>query len=400
MEDKKYYSITTKRFALRCSHPDWLIETQKLYNELLLFYYRIYLKQKEIHALNSQQTMRELERLTVIGRDRQPVKYSLEEQFKGITIPLYFRRAAINAAIAAGKSYMSRKEQPEETKAFHKAVTYYKGMYQNLSEQEITLKVWNGENWKWLRCGIYGNRFPQNGEPMSPSVVLLGKQCKLHVPVKEPVLDGRKVKERMAGEPRIAVIQIMGGEAAALCMIMDDRGNQAAVRFFGGGREYACRCERIWKKIKKAQQSMGKQETGYPNRRHWQKLKNINEYFSNSITRQVINYIEEQSAEIIVIPKYEKNYTKIVLASVPNWSPLHLVNQIKEQLLYKAWRAGIPVIDVNADHTSDHCAKCGAAIHRKQAHYLCENGHQGNYYMNAALNQGRKCLKSFGKQVP
>lgn len=399
MEDKRYYSITTKRFALRCNHQDWLVKTQKLYNEILLFYYQIYLKQEEVHALNSQQAMRVLEQLTVTGRDRQPVKYFLEEQFKGIKIPQYFRRSAINAAIAAGKSYLTREEQLEETMAFCKAVTYYKGMYRDLNEQEVTLKVWNGEKWQWVCCSIYGNKFPVDAEILSPSVVLREKQCKLHVPVKEPVSDGRKVKKRMEGDPRIAVVQITGSDAVAICMILDHQGNQVSVRFFKGGREYADRCERIWKKIKKAQQSMGCQKIGYPNKRHWQKLKNIKEFFSNSISRQVINYIEKQNAEIIVIPKYERNYTRMVLAAVPNWSPLRLSNQIKEQLLYKAWKTGIPMIDVNANHTSDCCAKCGAAIHRKQDQYLCENGHQGNYYMNAALNQGRKCLKSFGKQV-
>ena len=55
------------------------------------------------------EALRTLEKLTIPGRDRQPVQYPLPWQ----KVPLYFRRAAINSAIAAASSYLSREKQKE-----------------------------------------------------------------------------------------------------------------------------------------------------------------------------------------------------------------------------------------------------------------------------------------------
>ena len=41
------------------------------------------------------------------------------------------------------------------------------------------------------------------------------------------------------------------------------------------------------------------------------------------------------------------------------------------------------------------CAICGGKVRRKGNEFLCENGHQGNRFLNDARNLGRKCQDSF-----
>ena len=137
MSDKLYYSITTRKFILRTSHNGWLLATRKLYNEVL--YFRLFLEHADLHEMGNQRAMRELERMTVAGRDKQPVAYPLPYQ----GFPLYFRRAAINAALAAGRSYLARDKQVFPSETFSASINLYKANYTILDSHSITMKVWN-----------------------------------------------------------------------------------------------------------------------------------------------------------------------------------------------------------------------------------------------------------------
>ena len=138
-----------------------------------------------------------------MGRDKQVPQNPLPWE----KVPLYFRRAAINSAIAAAKSHISRQKSIPGRKAekLHSAVTYYKGMYRDFSHKEITLKVWTGEQWKWMRCRLYGREFPAEAELMSPSVTFEKKYLMLHVPVKEFTADTATVKQRNPGRAEESV---------------------------------------------------------------------------------------------------------------------------------------------------------------------------------------------------
>ena len=139
MAEKNYYSMTTKRFTLRTAHNGWLSATRKFYNDVLYFYYKLFLEHPEFYSLTNQKAMRALECLSIVGRDKKPVANPLP--WEGV--PLYFRRAAINSALAAGKSYLSREEQTCPSQEFSSGITLYKGMYKDLDSHSIRVKVWN-----------------------------------------------------------------------------------------------------------------------------------------------------------------------------------------------------------------------------------------------------------------
>ena len=104
MQKFPYYAITVRRYNVLFRHTDWLKKTQE--------------------------ALRILEILTIVGRDKQPVP-----------TPLYFRRAAINTATAAAKSYLARVTQEHPTEKFTESVTFYKGMYRDFQDNTISLKL-------------------------------------------------------------------------------------------------------------------------------------------------------------------------------------------------------------------------------------------------------------------
>ena len=394
------YSITTRRLRLCCGHPEWLRKTQDFYNEIESFYYDLLLAHEELGELGSQKTLRALEVLTIMGRDKQVPQNPLPWE----KVPLYFRRAAINSAIAAAKSHISRQKSIPGRKAekLHSAVTYYKGMYRDFSHKEITLKVWTGEQWKWMRCRLYGREFPAEAELMSPSVTFEKKYLMLHVPVKEFTADTATVKQRIQEGRKICAIQFTNGDVFAVGTVCDGTGKETDVKFWGGGKEYTHRCDQIRKKIEKARKSLGGEKQPGENRKYWMHLKHLSEHYAHEISSQIIGFCLEKQVSLIVLPKYKKEYTDYVLIGSGNWSTMHLSSGIRSNLPYKAWKNGILVIETYAKGISETCSVCGAPVktaNRKTDEYTCENGHRGSRSLNSARNLSHKCILQFGKQV-
>lgn len=400
MSTKQGYSITTRRLRLRCRHPEWLQKTQDFYNEIAFFYYELLLKHTELWSLNSQKTLRELELLSLPGREKRVVERPLPWE----KVPLYFRRAAANTGIAAAKSYLARQEinPGRMAERLEAAVVYYKGMYRDFFSAEITLKVWDGNGWQWMRCRLYGQEFPENAQIMSPSVVFEYKFVMLHVPVKETIADMTGVKQRFADNRNFCSIQFTNGEAFAVGSVSNINGQELAVKFWNGGKEYTHHCKRIYEKIQKSEQSMGTSKDERPNQKYWMHLKHLAEHYAHEVSAGIVAFCKEHDAAVIVLPKYDKEYTRHVMFGSGDWSPMHLSVRIRQFLSYKAWKAGIIVIDVNARGISSVCARCGGKVadyDEKKIEYFCADGHRGNRYLNAARNLGKKYLVQFGKHV-
>ena len=43
MEKTRYYAITVRKFSVLSRHLEWMEKTQTLYNEVLAFYYNLFL---------------------------------------------------------------------------------------------------------------------------------------------------------------------------------------------------------------------------------------------------------------------------------------------------------------------------------------------------------------------
>lgn len=65
MEKTTGFCTRTFRFRLYCNQEEWLLQTKKIYNEVLQFYYEILLQEQELKAGNTMELMRQLEILSV-----------------------------------------------------------------------------------------------------------------------------------------------------------------------------------------------------------------------------------------------------------------------------------------------------------------------------------------------
>lgn len=400
MEGKQCYSITTYRLRLCCRHPEWLSRTQELYNEIEQFYYDLLLKNPQFRELNSQQTLRELEILSIPGRGGRTPSVPLPWE----KVPVYFRRSAANAGIAAAKSHFARSEaKPERTAAaLNSAVTYYKGMYRDFSSSEITLKVYDGEKWKWMRCRLYGKELPGEGQILSPSVVFEYKYIMLHVPVKEFGGDSRTVSERISANQNICAIQFTNSDAFAVGTVLNAAGEELAVKFWGGGRDYTHCCSEIMKKIEKSDAALGKDHSEARNQKYWMRLKSLVDTRAHQISADIVRFCREKEVSLIVFPKYSEGYASRESKESGEWNPIYLNGRIRQYITYKAWREGIATLEVQTKAIRSVCARCGGnvvAVDETTNEYQCENGHQGSSYLNSARNLGKKCLIKFGKQI-
>jgi hypothetical protein len=318
-------------------------------------------------------------------------------------IPLYFRRAAANEGIASAKSYLSRFAQDEKigrAEKLNAAVTYYKGMYQDFSAKEITLRVWTGDTWTWMHCRLSGRDFPENARLMSPSVVFEYKYDMLHVPVRQNNENTATVRQRMQAGCRILCIQFTNSDAFAVGVVLDGTGQEIAVKFWKGGKEYSHHCRKLLEKIQKSQEATGGRQTGRVDQKYWMHLKHLSEHYGHQVTSQILRFAVEQDVSVIVLPRYNQEYSRNVMKGSGNWGPLHLSTRIRQYLDYKAWKNGIIVIEAHATGISTNCARCGAEIIRTDTRTelcCCANGHQTNRYLNAVRNLGKKCLTQFGR---
>ena len=65
MEKIPYYAITVRRYNILFRHTEWFHQTQALYNEVLLFYYQLYLETFPDEQPGTQEALRILEKLTI-----------------------------------------------------------------------------------------------------------------------------------------------------------------------------------------------------------------------------------------------------------------------------------------------------------------------------------------------
>lgn len=412
---KTGYSIRTWKKRLFCQHQDWLEKTEAYYGEVLNFYYGLLKQQQNLWNNSLFQIQRELEILTVAGRDGRQPEYPLPF----VKVPVYFRRSAINKAAMAVKSCAARadcqipvdnsevlkKDAQEDEGAdimqfpdkIQGTVTFFKGIYRNISDLSIQLKLWNGEKWCWTECTLSGRGFPEDGMLMSPVLVREKKRYMLHIPIKQENDDARNAKERMAAGERICSVRFTNTDTFAMCCILQGDGSLAAVQTCRGGDAYCHHCRQLLSKIDKSRVYTDKDNSPKPNKKYYTHLKNLSEHYAHQVSSEIVDFCKKQNTGIIVLPIYDEDLSRMALYKSGNFSPLHLSNRIRSFLKYKAWAQGILVLELRAEGIGKTCAVCGGEVKQKGKIFQCENGHEGNRYLNDARNLGLRCQENFRK---
>ena len=395
---KAGYSILTWKKRIFCPEQKLLEFTEIYYREITDFYFKLLKGRESLWNKGILELQGELERMTIAGRDGRVPQCPLPYE----KIPVYFRRSAMNKAAAALKSALAMQKENEEIifpENLQSSVTFFKGMYRNLTDSEIELKLWNGKKWVWTKCTLSGRDFPKDGLLLSPALYKDGKRYMLHIPVKQENTDARTSKERMAAGVNICSVRFTNTDVFAMCCILDKNGRQLGVHSCRGGASYRHHCRELMEKVEKSKVYTDTDHSSQPNKKYYMHLKHLSEHYAHQVSREIVDFCKENEAGVVILPSYNEEYSKMVMYKSGNFSPLHLSNKIRDCLSYKAWAEGILILEVKVDTCGNYCSICGAPIKKKGKMFYCENGHEGNRFLNDARQLGRKCQESFQRNM-
>ena len=421
------YAITTYKIQLNYKHLDWFKQTQSLFDAVLAFYYKLLEKQPEALSLTNQNLLRHLELQTIKQRDGTPPETPLPFE----KIPLYFRRAAINAAISMYRSYVGKLKawqegpiksgKPSPPKCLHMSMLYYKGMYKDFDEKSILLKLNTGKTWAWVKHRYTGRPFPENAERMSPTIVIKKKKVMLHIPVKEIVEDSRTAKERVQQNEKFVAVALTGSDSLAVCTTIEADGRATAPYFIKGGKELAHRRKLLLGYTKRG---APKNESSYgqtvgndalvipqehrPNKKFYDKITRLTDHYAHEVSRKIVDYAIKQGAKLIVLPELKESFNQTKKAYLGKTPYDFIGRRIARYVQYKAWQQGLVAMTSKPYYASTRCYHCDAPIAKHNTEYqnpspnfyggknfVCKEGHRGSTALNSARNLGKGFYERF-----
>jgi len=132
-------------------------------------------------------------------------------------------------------------------------------------------------------------------------------------------------------------------------------------------------------------------------KRHLKKIsgreKRFQKYINHQISKQIVKFAVQSNSSIALedltnirkTTKHRKNYKRIFHC----WAFF----QLRQYILYKAQRAGIPIIFINPAYTSQICSSCGKKGIRNGQNFHCNHcSFQANADFNASLNIQRAAI--------
>lgn len=421
MEKATGFRTITYCFRLYCEQETWLLETQKIYNSVLKFYYSILKQEQGLKELNKQRVMRQLEIMSIGTKGGEELQYPMPFE----KVPLYFRRAAINDAIRLYRSYDTGKEKGKNpAEEFAACPVYYKGMYKEFTEHSVTLKLFDGERWNWVTCGIdtCGRSFPDAESMLSPILKIEGKRTMLHVPVRQEVADIRTVGERLNAKENICAVAFPSSDCMAVLVVLSPEGEFLESYFIRGGKELAHRRNLLQQRIEKNRQCMGyglkkggtasakeQRESmvfNEENKALKEKMYHMTDDAAHKVSREIVNFCKVRNIGILVVPNYKQSLNLNQIGFIPangyEWLGRRIISYVK----YKSFGEGIVTATVSTKDIASRCYLCGEKVKKYNKdfrpgtnyyggkNFVCPNGHQGNSYFNSAMNIGRNFLKS------
>jgi putative transposase len=383
------HATTTRRQPLqyRPGVSEWCSTTQQLFNAVAAFYFTVLDAHPGVLDLPATDALTALERLThQTAANPHPVMPLSEIADQ---VPARFRRAAIHAALGAMRSFQThltrwqrakakaeakgkrcRARPPVPPRSWNRSVILYAGMWKGAVAGRITLKLYDGQTWRWVRFRIGGRRVSdERWEPGSPQLVRHGARWWLHVPLTRPMPWPERVATQLVAEPPplLCAVDLNINDALAVCTVQRADGTVIASRFLRGGDELHGRRKSLLGRIARNRRKTEILADGESdNKALWAKIGNLDADIAHRLSRRIVDFAREQGASILVFehlgsfrPERGK-YSRRANEKRSYW----LRGKTFRYSRYKAWNVGILTCRVNPKHTSQHCARCNAEVAR------------------------------------
>lgn len=382
------YATKTLRQPLedRPNVSAWFGSTRTLFNAVAAFYFAVLDAHPAVLELPVKDALTTLEQLTHTTADNPHPAMPLS----AITVqmPALFRRAAIHAALGAMRSFQTSLGRWKRAKAnaeargklyqvrppvppreWNRSVVLYAGLWKQATGRHITLKLFDGKTWRWVRFRVHGPQVPAGWDRGSPQVVQRGERWWLHVPLSRELTRPQKVATQLASDPKplLCAVDLNINDALAVATVQRADGTVIASRFFRGGDELHDRRKRLLGRIARNRRQTGVLAEGeQDNKALWAKIGDLDEAIAHRLSRRMVDFALVQGAPILVFehlgsfrPERGK-YSRRANDKRTYW----LRGRIVRFARYKAWIAGILTCRVNPKDTSRRCARCGAEVAR------------------------------------
>ena len=389
-------ATTTIRQSLNypAQYARYFAEHAALFNRVVAFYFDCIQAHEGILALNNQQALTALERLTHATQAHlHPI---MPLTTLAPDIPAMFRRAAINAALGSARSFISslkkwrlRKEQyeakqsrtgkkkrpcrerpPVPPRTWNKSAPFYAGLWKERSASSIMLKVWTGSCWSWFKVHTLARDLPQGCDLGSPSLVRKGEKFWLHTPIEKAFAAPAKVEQQITSnaQTKICAVDLNLDQHLAVCSVQTVEGTILATSFIGEGTEIAGFRKKLLGRIARNRSQTGIiAENEQDNADLWRKIRHVDEHIAHLVSARIVQFAREQQASILVFEhlgnlRPEKGtYSRRGNTKRAFWMKGRIFRYSK----YKAWNAGgIITCRVNPRNTSRECHRCNATVIR------------------------------------
>ena len=404
---------------------------QSLFNRVASFYFDVIQAHIKILDLSKKEALTALEKLThTTELNPHPVMPLCEI---GEDIPAMFRRAAINAALGSARSFYGnlarwhkhkekveakgkkfKERPPVPPRAWNKSVTLYAGMWKERVGSSITIKVWTGACWSWIKVRVTGREIPEGWSLCSPQLVRKGKLWYLHTPIEQKITSPVKIEKQIKTnqQTRICAVDLNMNKHLAVCTIRDVEGSTLATLFIGGGQRVSG-----FRKCVLGRIACNRHQTGViaqneqDNADLWTKIRNVDEHMAHLVSVRIVQFAQTHGASIVVfehlgnLKPTRGKYSKRSNEKRAYWMKGRIFNYAK----YKAYHAGILTSRVSPRNTSRECACCGGMVARYAEGqpaegytygaplvYCAKCGMKGNSDRNASLMIGNRLYARFG----
>lgn len=425
-----------KTFRFRLLHDtdmsSWLTSTKTFFNQIVEFYFGVIDRHQEILKLTTLDALRALEVLT----HKTPKTPEPEIPLAAIStlISTAFRRAAINVAIGAARSFYTRlakwkrdKLEAEESKkkftdrpptppsVWNYNPVFYVEQRKKFNGTSILLKLWTGTSWAWVKFKLSGRKIPTGWKTQSPALVKTGKRWALTIPAsKEGFAWPESIEKQLKkSSTKICSVDLNINDDLAVCVIQKADGTVEATKFILGGDCLQHRRKKLFGKaaVKKAETNAAAQTGARNNVSIWSKVKQIDADTAHRVSRRIVDFAVAHRANIIVFEHLGRFKAKKGRYSKAGNSKRHfwLRGKIFKFTEYKAWEHSILISRVSPANTSKRCSECATDVFRYDTevdvnnaytpgapNFLCPAcGKRGNANRMAAVNVGRKLFRRY-----
>jgi putative transposase len=429
---KRTKPTKTYRFQLgyRKQADQWFAETHVLFNRVAAFYFDVIEAHPDVLELPNPHALTALEKLTHATADNPNPPLPLSAIAQGL--PAMFRRAAIQAALGAARSFHSHLDRwrtakvkaeergqrftqrpPVPPRRWNKRTVFYAGMHKQFDGHTILLKVWTGTAWSWVKFNLHGRPLPEGWKMNSPQVVRRGKQWSLHLSVTHSDFSFPAKAETQLADPstRLCAVDLNINDALAVCTIQNADGTVRATRFIRGGRAAQGRRKRALGRVAVKRSQTGViHEMETDNAKRFRYIRHLDNNVAHRVSRRIVEFACEYGASLVVFEhlghfKPERGkYSQRGNDQRTYW----LRGRIFRYTQYKAWEEGILTCRVNPRDTSRLCAECGQPVARYNVGespteyrpgaplFLCPNClKRGNADRNASVNIGHRLIERY-----